>query len=78
MRIISILVGLLILAYLSSKQATPEAPSRDLDTVTDNKEITLPKVPTAPENVKDFKTDINKFIQDTASERNKELGKIKE
>ncbi len=75
MRIISILVGLMILAYLHTRQVTPEAPSSDVNTVMDNNEIAVPKVPTAPENIKDFKTDMNKFIQDTASERNKALEK---
>lgn len=77
MRIISIIIVLLIVAYLVSKQLTPETSSRSANgTMENTQDVTAPIVPTAPQDVNNFKNDMNKYIQDTASERGEELDRI--
>ena len=73
MRLISLLIGLVIIALLIGRQLTSDAPSSEAQDHIDNQNVTLPKIPVAPENVKEFEADLNEFIQDTASKKNKEL-----
>lgn len=78
MRLISLLIGLAIIAYLINKQLTPAPPPSDINTTANSQNIVPPKVPVTPNKVKDFETDINQFVQDAASERNKALEKMEE
>lgn len=78
MKLISLLIGLVIIAYLISKQLVAESPSSDINAIFDKQEIALPKIPVTQKDVKGFEVDMNKFIQDTAAERNKEFEKIEE
>ncbi len=55
MRLISLLVGLVIIALLISKQLSPGSSSNDKDTAMDKQGITLPRVPVAPKDVKNLK-----------------------
>ena len=76
MRLISLLIGLVIIAYLISKQLEPDSSSNDIDDIIDQQDIALPKVPVSPKDIKGFETEMNKFIQDTAANRQEELEKI--
>ena len=73
MRLISLLIGLILVAYLVSTQLSPDSTSGDINTNIDQQDVTPPKVPVAPSELKEFEADMNTFIQDTASERNKKL-----
>jgi hypothetical protein len=73
MRLISLLIGLILVAYLVSTQLSPDSTSGDINTNIDQQDVPPPKVPVAPSELKEFEADMNTFIQDTASERNKKL-----
>ncbi len=72
MKLISLLIGLLLIIYLMSKQLAPPAVS-----VTDNslqqEGITLPQVPVSPKDLKKFETDMNNFVQESALKRDAAL-----
>lgn len=76
MRIISLLIGLLVVAYFINLQISSKSPSKDIIEIIDKQDISLPKIPVTPKDLKEFETDINKFLQDAMSERKKELDKI--
>ena len=73
MRLISLLIGLILVAYLVSTQLSPDSTSGDINTNIDQQDVPPPKVPVAPSELKEFEADMNTFIQDTASERNEKL-----
>ena len=75
MKLISLLLGLVIVAYLINKQMTSSLSNNRTNAELDKQDVTLPKTPTTPEEVKDFEKDVNKLIQDLSTERNKELQK---
>jgi len=74
MRIISLLITLLIIGFLINQQMSSKSSSqRSIDDFFDAQGISAPKTPTSPEEVKIFEKEINKFMQDSALERAKEL-----
>ena len=75
MKLISLMIGLIIVAYLVNKQMTSELSNTERNKILDKQDNVLPKIPTTPKEVEGFETDMNKLIHDLSSERNKELEK---
>ena len=75
MKLISLMIGLIIVAYLVNKQMTSELSNTERNKKHDKQDNVLPKIPTTPKEVEGFETDMNKLIHDLSSERNKELEK---
>ena len=75
MRLISLLIGLVLIAFLISKQLASDSPSRDIAAIIEEDGISLPKVPVSPKDLKAFEADMNAFIENAASERKEELEK---
>lgn len=78
MRLISLLLGLVILAYFISKQLASNKPESEITQTLDQQEISTPRVPTTPQDVKKFEANMNDFMQDAAEKRAKALEKIED
>ena len=70
MRLISLLVGLLLVGLLVMKQLNS---SSSVNESIDSVNFKVPKVPTSTQGISEFEGDINKFIQDNADKRAQEL-----
>lgn len=75
MRLISLLIGLVIIMYLMSKTLAPTTTKNNINEIVEKQGITLPQVPTSAQDLKKFEADINNFIQDTTTKRQQELEK---
>ncbi len=75
MRIISLLIALLIIGFLVNKQLDSNSSSREYEDIISNENITVPKVPTAPNGIQKFEKDMNEFMLNAADQRAKELEK---
>ncbi|WOX05752.1 hypothetical protein [Microbulbifer pacificus] len=73
MRLISILIGLAIIAFMVNKQLNTTSVPTDTEVDVGGGNNDTPKVPTSPEGVKQFEADMDKFMQDTEAQRNKKL-----
>lgn len=73
MRLISILIGLAIIAFMVNKQLNTTSAPMDTEVNIGDRINEAPKVPTSPEGVKQFDADMDKFMQDTEAQRNKKL-----
>lgn len=73
MKLISLLIVLVVIAYLISSQLNTESSSQRVKGAVSEHEIDLPKVPTSPNELKAFETDVNTFIQDTSSQPKDQL-----
>lgn len=73
MRLISILIGLAIIAFMVNKQLNTTSAPMDTEVNIGDRINAAPKVPTSPEGVKQFDADMDKFMQDTEAQRNKKL-----
>lgn len=73
MRLISLLVGLAIIALIASKQlhTSPEPVASKIQPNRENPET--PKVTTTPEGVNQFGTDMDKYLQSTEAKRKKQI-----
>ena len=73
MKIISILIGLVLVALFVMKQLNSGSSRNNIEEVIDKENINTPKVPTSPKDIQKFEKDINKYIQDTTEKKTKEL-----
>ena len=73
MRIISLLIALLIIGFLVKKQLDSNSSTTEYEDIISNENITVPKVPTAPNDVQKFEKDMNEFILNAADQRAKEV-----
>lgn len=72
MRIIVILVALLIVGFLISRQVGTR-PSGKVDKSVENVAVEVPKIPVKPQDVRAFGQQMNTFLKDKASERAKTI-----
>lgn len=72
MKLLSLLIGLVLVAYLMSKQMSSNSQLDDISNI-DQQNISAPKVPVTAKGLKEFETDINTFIENTAADRDKEI-----
>lgn len=71
MRILLLLIVLVIIGLTLSRQlSSPPAPSRPPPEAT--APIAAPAVPTHPQDLKSFEQDINRFMQDAATQRRRQ------
>ena len=75
MKLISLLVTLLLIAFIAINQLESNSQRHKTAEVIDSESMESPKVPTSPKDVLDFKEDINKYVQDNANKTTKELEK---
>ena len=73
MKLISLLVALLIMGLLVSKQLSSSSSEKKLEQAVEVNGVELPKVPSSPKDLDKFEKDLNQFIQNNANERAKEL-----
>lgn len=73
MKIISILIGLVLVALFVMKQLNSGSSRNNIEEVIDKENINTPKVPTSPKDIQKFEKDINKYIQDTTEKKNERI-----
>ena len=73
MKLISLLIALLIIGFLVNKQLNSSSSLKEHDDISDNKNISTPKVPTSPKDVKKFEKEMNDFMQDAAAQKAKRM-----
>ncbi len=76
MKLIALLVGLLIISILAFKQLSPQHEPATVEG--SDQQVTLPKVPTSPEGIKEFEKDMNKFMKDQQQETENKLREVEE
>ena len=73
MRLISILLVLVLIAFLVMKQLNSDSSRNNVEEALDTGGVKTPKVPTSPEDIQEFEEDINKFMQENTEKRNKKI-----
>lgn len=73
MRLISLLVGVLLVGLFIMKQLDSSSSVNENIHAVDTGDFKTPKVPTTPQGIAEFEGDMNKFIQDNADKRAREL-----
>lgn len=73
MKLISLLIALVIVGFLVKTQLDSSSSNAEYDEITNNTNIEVPKVPTAPKDVQKFEKDMNQFMDDAADKRAKEI-----
>ena len=76
MRIIILLISVLITGFLVKQQLDSRPSNTEPEAVINNESITVPKVPTAAEDVEKFRKDINKFMLETNDKRMEEIDNL--
>lgn len=71
MRMIVMLVGLLLVGFIISKQLQSPSDTETAQQATSGSE--LPNVPTRPQDVPQFEQDINSFINQTNEEQTRQI-----
>ena len=69
MRLIGILIVLAIIGLLVKQQLDSGSSDGRSDKISEQTGVSVPKVPTAPGDVKKFETEMNDFMQDAAKNR---------
>lgn len=75
MKFISLLIALLIVGFLIKKQLNPSPTNAELKDAFSSENVTIPNVPTHPNDVQKFEHDINEFMLDSADGRASEINK---
>ncbi len=70
MKFISLIITVIVIGLIAKQQLTS---NKDPKVTTSNDEVSIPKVPTAPEDVKKFEKDMNAFMLNANKQRNEEL-----
>ena len=73
MKIISILIGLVLVALFVMKQLNSGSSRNNIEEVIDKENINTPKIPTSPKDIQKFEKDINKYIQDATEKKNERI-----
>ncbi|WP_417227912.1 hypothetical protein [Amphritea sp.] len=70
MKFIILMIVLLVVGLLSMQQMAPkEAPLRSMEQDSTHSTSDIPKIPTRPDEVKQFAEDINHYVQQEAAKR---------
>ena len=72
MKFISLLITVIVIGLIANQQLTSNADSK---VAISNDEVSVPRVPTAPEDVQKFKKDMNEYMLNTNKQRDEELNK---
>ncbi len=75
MRLISLLLALLLVAFLVVKQLNSSSSQSQVKQVLGSDGVDIPKVPSSPKDLQNFEGDMDKFIQDNADKRSEHLEK---
>lgn len=78
MKLISLLIGLIVVMYLVNKQLAPDALSHSVtDAIEDqsNGLSNMLSLPTSPKDINKFEQDLNQLVEKSTSNRNEELEK---
>ncbi|WP_428607344.1 hypothetical protein [Sedimenticola sp.] len=81
MRIVLLLVVVLIVSLLALRQLNTSSPTHteaSIDKISEDMGSNPPKVPTKPQDVQAFGEQMNKFINDAASTRQKQIEQQKQ
>lgn len=74
MRIIVILLALLAVGFLISRQLdTGSGSTAEIEKAAEGAGMDVPRVPSRPQDVQGFEQDMNKFMNDAAAERAKQI-----
>lgn len=69
MKFISLLLALLIIGFLATKQLGSGSSNSDLVEIVDELDIVVPEMPSAPNDIQTFENDVNDLIQNAADKR---------
>ena len=69
MRLVGILIVLAIIGLLVKQQLDSGSGSDGYESISTDSGVAVPKVPTAPGDVKKFESEMNEFMQDAAKTR---------
>jgi len=74
-RLISILLVLVFIAFLVMKQLDSGPSKNNVEEISNNENVNTPKVPTSPKGIQEFEKDMNKLILDQTEKRNENIEK---